>query len=554
MPNEPRLQSRDLVFSSQETTQRTLQEASPRSITISAMTANTLTSTQLTAAHVGCIVAAEDGAIRGNPARIKSVVSNVATLDRSFHTTLAAGAVFRVWIPPAVPFVADSGSTTSFVDATHATLTNEPDGTFNGDFALMRTGANAGGAFKINAFTTAAGTLDLTGDPTPNAVVAGDLCDVVTLARPETSTVTSDVTVNVIARRLQGSGDADQGVPTISAGTISMDFALKPISTAAASTIQAVPPYEMGRYLRDVMTETKDTGSTYTSQGGAAPTGIQVTVAAGAGFTVGGFALMSNGEASQIIDKPSANVLALPQLTAAAQVATSNVYASCWYQRKTSDFRTRTWFQYVGGLDLRMFMGCAPTIELDLARDAVIKFMMKYSATDALEYTTGNPNALAGHKFALSADTNVPVDGKAARIMIDSVPLLIGAVKITFGIKTLLRMSLSGMNQGDGYAFDCEPVMWSVSGYLADNNDIASNQKLTDRLRRGEVLSLFYQKGSNPKETFCAAAPAAQISKVSLKSNGGQYEFDFDATCILPQAARGNTANALLPAFAVGWC
>jgi hypothetical protein len=550
MPLEPRLQYKDLVLSVPEFQQRTAQEGSPRTVTPTTMTTTTVVSAQLTSTHVGYYIIPEDGNIRGNPAQIKAFVSgtNTATIDRTWASTTGV-TTLRLWQPPDIPIECTAtGSTTSVVCSGHANITNEPDSTFVGMFLLAKTGANAGGAYKINGFTSATGTFDLTGDPLGTASALGDCFLIRKMLRPE-APVTMVVKRNAISRKIVGYADADQAVITNSSGTVDFPLPQRPLTTAASGL--AVPPYEMGDILRDFMTETLDTGSTYSSQGGSTPTGITITVGSGAGFSVGGFALMSTGEASQIT-AISANVLTVPQCTAAANLAASVVYASAWYKRKLTGFYTRTIERYAGKLLRQALHGCAPSCELDIARDQVIKFMLKYTSPDAIEYNIADPNSLSGHKFSL-ADTTVPVDGKGARCMIDSIPVLIADAKIMFGPKPLLRASLSGMNQGDGYAFDFDPVKITMTGYLADNDDIASMPDIQDRFVLGNVLSLFYQKGTNPKETFCWSAPAAQITKSEFKYQGGQGVFDFEAECILPQAARGNSVSNLLPSFALGY-
>ncbi len=551
MPLEPRLQTKDLVLSVPEYQQRTPQEGTVRTVTPTTMTTTTIVSSQLTSAYVGFYVIPEDGNIRGNPAQIKSftLATTTATIDRTWASTTGV-TTLRLWQPSDIPIQAASGSTTSVVCTAHQNITNEPDNTFNGWFLLAKTGANAGGAYKINGFTQSTGTFDLTGDALGTACAPGDCFLIRQMHRPE-GPVTATVNRAAVSRKIVGYGDADQAVITNSSGTFDMTLAQRPLTASAPNSTGATAPYEMGPVLRDFMTETKDTGSTYSSQGGSAPTGVTITVASGAGFSVGGFALMSTGEASQIT-AISTNVLTVPQCTTAANVATSNVYASAWYQRKTSGFYTRTMERYAGKLLRQTFHGCAPTCELDVARDQVIKFMLKYTSPDAVEYNIADPNALTGHRFAL-ADTTVPVDGKGARILIDSVPVLVADAKIMFGPKPVLRPSLSGMNQGDGYAFDLDPVKITMTGVLADNDDIASFPDIQDRFVQGNVLSLFYQKGTNPKETFCWSAPAAQITKSTFKYTNGVGEFDFEAECVLPQAARGNSVSASLPAFALGW-
>ncbi len=552
MPNEPRLQTKDIILTAPEAQQRTPQEASPRAITFLSMTTTTVISNQLTSAHVGSYIIPEDGDIRGMPRQIKSFVTatSTATVDTAWISTANVN-TFRLWTPSDIPIRCTStGTTTSVVGTAHAGVTNEPDDYFNQDFLLAKTGANAGGAYKINDFTATTGTFDLTGDALGTASALGDLFLIRTLLRPE-GPVSATVNKNAISRRLVGYTDADQAVITNSSGTVDITLAQRPLTAAATTGVAAIPPYEMGRLLRDFMTQTLDTGSTYSSQGGSAPTGVTVTTSAGSNHSVGGFVLLTSGEASQITNI-STNTLTLPQATGSAIYTAQSVFASAWYKRKDSDFRTRTFDIYRGKLLRQAFHGCAPTVELDIARDQVIKFNLKYTSPDAIEYVVADPNGLSGHRYPI-IDTTVPVDGKGARFLIDSVPVLIGDAKVNFGIKTILRPSLSGLNQGDGYAFDLEPVKVMVTGYLADNDDISSHTDLQDRFALGNVVSLFYQKGTTPKETFCWSAPAAQITKSTFGYDNGIGAFSFEAECVLPQAARGNSVSTSLPAFALGW-
>jgi hypothetical protein len=369
------------------------------------------------------------------------------------------------------------------------------------------------------------------------------------LHRPD-GDFTSTVDQGAIERRIQGFGDGDRAVPTTSPGTFEGTWAQKPLASSAGDATAAVPPYEMGDLLRDYFTESLGTGSTFSSQGGSAPTGITITPASATGFNVGDFLLMSTGEASMITDK-SGGVLTCPQLTAATNVASSVIYAGANYRRKgpSDTFYTRTWDHYVGRKLRHLLMGAAYTIELEITRDQVVKFMLKGTATDALEYNLlTDPNGLAGSPFSLAPDVTVPVDGKGARSMIDSIPIVINTLKVAFMIKPVLRPSLSGMNQADGYAFDLEPQEMTGSGALADNDDISGFQSLQGRIRASNVCSIFYQKGSNPTGTFALCAPAAQFTKVAGKHSNRMYEFDFTAKCLLPQLALSG-ANSALPAL-----
>jgi hypothetical protein len=262
---------------------------------------------------------------------------------------------------------------------------------------------------------------------------------------------------------------------------------------------------------------------------------------------------MSTGEASQITTK-SSNTLTLPQLTTAANVASSNVYASVFYTRKsliTGDYRTRGFDIYPGGLSRRLFHGCMPTIHLVGSRDQLWKWQFKYMVGDAFEYNIAHPNGLSGYRMSIP-DTTVPTDGKMATLKIDSIPILVSSFDIDCGFVPQMRQSLSGPNQTDGCTVDLVPVKGTITGYLADNDDISSHTDISDRLSLGNTVSLFCQKGTAPKETSVWAVPAASITKLTPSVANATHEFAFEFEGVVPQATRASTAHASLPDFAFG--
>lgn len=548
MPNEPRRQVQDLILSCAEPQYRASQETTPRSITVTTMTTTTFTSASVTSTLVGCYAIPEDGNIRAVPRQVVSVSGTTATVDAAWTSTTGV-TVLRTWLPPDVPARSTAtGSTTSLTSSPHQNVTNEPDSywlaTTKGYFLLGKTGNNAGGAFKIATFTQATGVFLVTGDSFAASVADGDLFLIRKMIRPEGPAV---ITTNrkTVSRRIVGFKAADQAIPVTAEGSIELTLPQRPITTSPNGATAGSPPLELTDMLQDFATQQGDGSSNITSNASQA-----VTVASPANFNVGGFVLLSNGEASQIT-AISGSVLTTPNNT--GQTAVSPVLGSTWYQVKTSDYRTRTFDCYRGGMYRQILHGCMPTLQIQISRDAIVKFVFKYMAAEAFEYDLGaQVNGLSGHRVPL-VDTTVPVDAKGSRFYIGTTPVLVGDIKIDLGLKPVMRASLSGANQYDGCTFDLEPVKIDVTGYLADNNDIASFQDLSDQIQQGGVVSLFYQKGSNAKECWCFAAPAAQLVKDTFAYNSGQGEFSCSFECVLPQAARANSAAATLPDFAFGW-
>jgi hypothetical protein len=536
-----------------EPQQRSAQEGTPRAITTSTSTTTTLVSTQLTSAHVGFYVIPEDGSARGMVRQTKQhvTVTNTQTVDAAWPSTANVSS-WRMWQPPDIPVAADSGTTTTIVDAAHASVTNEPDDYFNGWYLVGKTGSNAGAAVQITDFTSSTGTFTFASGAWAATPAPGDCFLIRMPFRPE-GPVTATVNKKTLSRRIVGYAAADQAVPLTAEGNVEFELAERHLTASAPNATAATPPYEIGPFLRDLFTQTLDTGSTYSSQGGSAPTGVTIDVASGSGFTVGGFVLMSTGEVSQITSK-SSNTLTLPQLTTAANVASSNVYASAWYTRKSllaGDYRTRGFDIYKGGLIRNLFHGCMPTVHLTGSRDQLWKWVFKYMAGDAFEYNIAHPNSLSGYRMTIP-DTTVPTDGKAAILKIDSIPILVASFDIDMGFVPQMRPSISGPNQTEGCTVDLVPVKGTITGYLADNDDISSHPDLSDRLSLGSTVSLMCSKGTAPKETSAWAVPAASITKITPSVANAAHEFSIEFEGVLPQATRGSSAHASLPDFAFG--
>jgi hypothetical protein len=293
--------------------------------------------------------------------------------------------------------------------------------------------------------------------------------------------------------------------------------------------------------LTDLFTETLDSGNTVSNF-----STDSVTLGS-ASLSVGGFALFASGEVAQALSV-SSSVYTTGTGQQASPPLSSVVYASAWYTPKTTDFRTRTFDIYKGRLRRELFHGCMPTMEINIARDQLVTFMLKYTAAVALEYETTNP--ITSTTFPLSLlDTSIPHDGKAARFMINGTKVLVGDMKINVGFTPIPRPSLSGINQTDGMAMEVVPTTGSFTA-LADVNDIASFKALGARLRSGDTIQLLYQKGSSPKNTFAIGMPSAQLSKSVFRYDGGQGALECEFVCQVPTLSG---LGVTVPAFAMGW-
>lgn len=548
MPNEPRLQTRDLLLTAPEPQYRASQEATTRSFAPSTMTTSTLVNASLTSTCVGAYVVPQDGDARGQVRQIKSFVlaTTTATVDTPWTSTTGVTTVSS-WLPAEVPVRGTAtGTTTTVVSSPHQSITNEGDSyvTNRGMFLVGKGGTNAGGAYQVASFVSSTGTYTTT--PTMSAAGGdGALYLLRTRVRPE-APVTAAINRKVVMRRIVGFKAADAAVPVTAEGSVELSMPVRPITASAPNATVATAPTEMSNYLGDHMTETLDTGSTVSSA-----TATTVVAASGTGFSIGAFGLLATGEAFQVLNKATNTLTVQNGVITSSVAAASTVYASAWYQFKGSDFRTRTFDFYRGGLYRQVFHGCMPTIDMNVARDQVVTFALKYTAAEALEYNIAAPVTSTTFPIPM-LDTTVPVDGKGSRLCLDGVKVLVGDLKCSFGLKPVLRPSLSGINQTDGYAMDVDPTSVTFTA-LADNDDISGFRALVDRLHAGDTINFLYQKGSAPKETFCVGIPALQLTKCVFSYNGGQGELQCEAQAIHPQAVRGNSFAATLPSFAIGW-
>ena len=549
MPNEPRRQVADLWTTCAEPQYRSAQRFSVAfSVIPSAITTTTFTHAVISQPDwVGCYVVPQDGNARGQIRQVKSVNTGtgVATIDAAWNS-ITSTTVLQLWVPADVPvWTSTTGSTTTAVASAHSSITNEPDDYWNnkGYFLLFAGGTNAGRASQVSDFTSSSGTFTVATAIT--STVSGELAYLRALVRPE-GQVTAKVTPKTLSRTLIGHGDPDAPVHITNEGSVSFELPVRTVTAAGSATAATGQP-DLRDLLTDLFTEDLDTGSTSTSM-----SGTDLTVGSGSNFSTGGFVLVNNGQAGHV-RSISSNVLTLgASHVTASQVSGSTVaYASAWYQRKSSDFRTRTFDGWRGGKFRQLFHGCMPTVKLMVGRDQVVRFGFAYTAGEAYEYNVDRPVAVGASAPITLVDTTVPIDGKAARCLIGGTNVLMGDIEIDFGFSPKPRPALSNLNQMDGHAMDLGPITGTAT-LLADEDDVSGFKSLVDRLRGGDTIDLFYQKGVTAGQVFCFAMPAMHLTSNEFDYQDAQGVFSFAFTAVKPQAARGNSFAAALPAFSFG--
>ena len=547
MPNEPRRQVQDIFMTCAQPQYNSPQELVPRGIPISGMTTTTFTSATVTSALVGCIAMPADG-LRDYPRMVKSVSGTTATVDKAWNNTTGVTNI-RIWLPPDVPARSTgTGTTTALTSTPHASITNEPNNYWNsttkGYFLLGYTGTNAGGAYRINTFTSWTSVFDTTGFPFTGAPADGDLFLLRKSLRPEAP---PEIVVNpkTVTRRIVGQKDADAAVPVTIEASVAFSLPQRPISTpGTGATVFPTAPLEIGDLLQDFMTETLSAGMT-----GSSLSGTTLSVG-GATAPVGSFVLAHTGEAAQLLAvSGSTYTIGTGQISSVPfNLITTAMQGSAHYVMKTSDFRNRLFDIYRGRIHRHLICGCFPTLEIEITRDQVVKFNFKYTGDSAFEYPAADPNTISTKKIPF-VDQTVPFDGKAARFLLNGVRVLCGDMKINLGIAPTPRPCLQGVNQMDGMAVDLTPVTFTTT-ILADQDDVSGFEALTDRLRGGDVIQMLYQKGSSGGQTFVVGMPAAQLTKAQFVYTNGQGEYQIEGVCQLPAiSGLGDT----VPSFALGW-
>lgn len=548
---EPRRQSQDLILTCGEPQQRAAQEHTVRAFTPSAMSTTTFTDANVDATAVGLYVRPEDGDARGQDRQIISVSGTTATVDASW-SSVANVTRIRAWAPPDIPVrvtTADASSPYDVISSLHANIANEPDDYWlgSGYQLLGRGGANAGSARTFTDFTSTTGAF---ADGAPAATSVGDFFDLRKLIRPAAD-VEATLTHKTIQRGMIGMGqhDADVPIPITNDGTLNVSLVLRPLGTAAASGVVAVPPTEMSDILADIFTVTKDTGGTVADA--STPGEIDCSTSS---FTQGGFALFATGEAAQIYTVGSTtNITAYGtgQATQASLGVGSVVHAAAWYQRKTQGFLTRTWDLYRGGKLRQLFHGCLPSLNMTISREQLVTFALNYISPEALEYNVNRPVAIGATNPLSVGDFGIPTDGKGARCMLDGTKIVVSELSVNWGFTPKPRGSLSGINQGDGCLMDTGPITGSMSVY-ADNDDISGFRALVDRLPARTYMQFLYQKGSAPKDTFVFGVPAMYFTSNTFSYNDRQGMFTCEFTCVNPEAAGYGSSYINMPAAAFG--
>jgi hypothetical protein len=550
--NEPRRQVADVLLTAPEPQFRASQEGSPRAYRPSAMSATTFTEANVGAASVGQYVIPEDGNCRGQIRMVTSFSGTVATVDRAWNSVTGCTSL-RAFRPADVPWRATTAGNTQHIPCSdHANITNEPDN-YWGTVAASKGyywygvgGINAGSATQIAGFTSTTGVLTFA--TALSSVALSNLGLIGKVLRPE-GPITASLERNFLHRRIVGYGDADQAAPlTYKPTSISFELAQRPVTSSAVDAIAALAPVEIGDMLGDVMAETKDTGDTVSSA-----SGTTLTVTAGSRFSVGGFVALQTGEVAQIQSKATnALTVGTGHMTAASVQNASVVLASCWYQRKASDFRTRTLRYYRGRNTLQFFHGCMPKVTLKVSRDDIARFAFEYMAPEAGEYDVACPVAAGATNPLGILDTTVPVDSKASRCLFNGTKWLIDSFELDLGFEPKLRGSLPGMNQADGMWMDLGPAKGKMTLY-AEENDNSGVERIQDLASRGVAVDFLWHKGTAGKEIFAVGIPALQIAPSRFEYQDGTGKFSCEFDVVLPQATRGSTAAAAMPPFAIGW-
>lgn len=553
MPNAARLQKSDLFLTTPELRYRSSQEHAPRSFTPTVFNAGagTFDAPGVTAGLIGKLVVFEDGAARGVVRRVKSVSGTVATLDAAVSSFTGTTKV-RAWLTPNFPPVASgNGTTTTLVAGNHANLSELVNSycVNLGYFLLFFGGQNAGKAVKVTGFTQASGTYTFT-----PAITSTVTDEVAYLAKRLNvlGDVTAEASPGTIARRIVGNQDPDPSVYGTYTGSVQFELELRALTAAAGDATAAVAPVEMGDLLTDVFVEDLDTGGTVAS---AAGNDITATAGHGARFSVGGFVLLPNGQAGQIVNIAT-DVLTIGtgQITMAQLAASNVITASAWYKRRIdSSHRTRSFAFYRGGLTLQEFNSCGlQSLVTTIARDATVKFAWQYVAGEVSEYKLSRPVAVEAATRITQVDTSVPNDAKGMRFVLNGTAYLLDQLSVNWGFQPVPRPCLSGRNQMDGYAQDPKPVTVSFRIY-ADEDDTTGNMMVTERLTSRQVISMLAQVGTVGGKTFCVGVPALQLTKVTQVYEGRQSMYACEGIAVVPQNTDGSSAHVDLPPAAMGF-
>lgn len=554
----PRLQSADLVLTCPEPTYRSAQEHPVRSHRVSAATANTFTAPTVDATCVGKLVFPDDGDARGLPAMVLSVSSTTATIDRNWPSVTGVTSI-SMWLGPDIPVrvtTADaSGPPYDVISTDHAGLATEPDDTWNDEYQLVcLVGANAGRAATITDFVAVSGTFVATW---ASAVAVGDLFLLRQMVKLEADV---DATVNprTLERQFIGTGRiaADVPVAISSEASINIEMGVKMLTASAGSGTAALKPGNLNSLLEDCFTRHSDTGGTVASANAT------IVNLASSALTQGGFGLLNTGEVIHILatdDGGSPGVIDVAaygtgQLTHASVAASSIMYASTWYEPKTTGFRSRTWDLFRGGVHRQLLQGCMPSVTTVIERDNIPKFRFAYTAPESLSYPLARPVALGATYPLQIVDNTIPTDSKHSRCMLDGVRVNVRDINIDWGFGPALRASLSGVNEDDGCVMIKRPDVKLTFSILADDDDRSGIVAMVDRIPRRKYVQFLWQKGRATKEWFAIGIPALFITKAEYSYDSGQGVYNCEATCIDPVAAGYAAATYTnLPPISIGW-
>lgn len=546
---EPRRQSSDVLLACEEVQYRSSQECTPRGLTPSTITtAGVVSDANVDTTFVGAYLVPEDGNMKDQVRQVKSVSAGTsATCDAGWVATTSCTSI-RAWLPADVPVrVTTGGGTTTVTSSPHGSISGVGNDYWNdkGYYLIGAGGTNAGKASKVTDFATSGGVFTVGTAFTSDS--AGDLLWLRKRVRSEGAPVI-EVNRGSIARPEVGFADAAPAVQINRTGSVSFEMAVKGVTTAAANSVQAVRPIDICDFLSSVMTEDRDTGTTATANSATV-----IDVGAGSNLSVGGFILLNTNEVAQVrAISSNAVTVGTGHHTTGDLTAGSTAYASCWYQRKSTDFRTFTFDHFKGGLFRQVMHGCMPTISLSVSRDNLVKFAFAYTAGEAFEYTLTTPVSPTAAMPIGLVDTTAPFDTKGSRTLLNGTRVLLDKLTVNFGLAPVMRPSLSGPNQSDGMTMTLQPISGSFS-VLADEDDRASFEDIVDLMNRRASVDFLYQHGSAPKNTFALAIPAMQFTGAPQSYEEGQAVYNIPWTAILPQTVPGNSFDSALPALSFGW-
>jgi len=446
--NRERLQSADLVLTCPQPSMRSAAEHTVRSFRPSAMTAGsvgvnaTLTDANINATCVGLLVAPDDGAARGLFARIMSVASTTATLDRPLPSVTNVTSV-SAWKDPTIPVrvtTADGSAPFDVISTDHSSAvvgTSEPDGYWaTGEYLMVGVaGANAGRAALITGFTAATGTFVVAAN-TFVAISVGELFEIWQLVKLEAD-VDASVDQKVLERSFMGTGRiaADVPVPITVDGHVSLEMGAKMITTAGASGVAATRPMNVSGMLESCFTRHSDTGGTVVSANAT------IINSGSSALTQGGFVLLNTGEVVQVLatdDGGAVGVIDVAAYTAGAlthgSVTPGSVmHASCWFEPKTVDFRNQAFALYRGGYHMQRLFGCLPAVTLTIDRENIVRWKLAFTAGESISYPLVRPVALGATAPLILPDNTIPTDPKWSRCLIDGVQHNVSNIAIDFG-------------------------------------------------------------------------------------------------------------------------